>query len=143
MAEVSPSLVLPQILSGEQISFLTPGQQVSRSADLEKRRVSHDKHVAVGTVEVGAHTALLTLCVFIYMAVPFGIATAATIRVGNVRLSNIRSTHLHQASAMLSATTTIPFSKQDHWAKKVTAGTEKAFLLFLEGLDSVEGRHPM
>ena len=38
-----------------------------------------------GTVEVGAHTALLTLCVFIYMAVPFGIATAATIRVGNVR----------------------------------------------------------
>lgn len=38
----------------------------------------------VGTVEVGAHTALLTLCVFIYMAVPFGIATAATIRVGNV-----------------------------------------------------------
>lgn len=28
---------------------------------------------------------MLTLCVFIYMAVPFGIATAATIRVGNVR----------------------------------------------------------
>lgn len=38
-----------------------------------------------GTVQVGAHTALLTLCVLIYMAVPFGIATAATIRVGNVR----------------------------------------------------------
>lgn len=38
----------------------------------------------LGTVEVGAHTALLTLCVFVYMAVPFGIATAATIRVGNM-----------------------------------------------------------
>lgn len=45
-----------------------------------------EMRACAGTVEVGAHTALLTLCVFIYMAVPFGIATAATIRVGNVRL---------------------------------------------------------
>lgn len=30
-----------------------------------------------------AHTALLTLCEFAYVTLPFGIATAATIRVGN------------------------------------------------------------
>lgn len=51
--------------------------------------------VRAGTVEVGAHTALLTLCVFVYMAVPFGIATAATIRVGNVRIFVTRHCHLH------------------------------------------------
>eukprot|EP00884_Botryococcus_braunii_P017297 jgi/Botrbrau1/4250/Bobra.0044s0045.1 len=37
----------------------------------------------LGTVEVDAHTALLTLCEFAYVTLPFGIATAATIRVGN------------------------------------------------------------
>ena len=33
---------------------------------------------------MGAHTSLLTLCVTIFMTCPFGIATAATIRVGNL-----------------------------------------------------------
>ena len=31
-----------------------------------------------------AHSILLTFCVFIYMSFPFGVSTAATIRVGNL-----------------------------------------------------------
>ncbi|CAK0774062.1 hypothetical protein CVIRNUC_004130 [Coccomyxa viridis] len=38
----------------------------------------------LGTVQVDAHNAMLTLCEFSYVALPFGIATAATIRVGNM-----------------------------------------------------------
>ena len=37
-----------------------------------------------GTVQVDAHNVMLTLCEFSYVALPFGIATAATIRVGNM-----------------------------------------------------------
>ena len=37
-----------------------------------------------GTVQVDAHNAMLTLCEFSYVALPFGIATAATIRDGNM-----------------------------------------------------------
>jgi MATE family multidrug resistance protein len=33
---------------------------------------------------VDAHSILLTFCVFIYMSFPFGVSTAATIRVGNL-----------------------------------------------------------
>jgi multidrug resistance protein, MATE family len=37
-----------------------------------------------GTVELDAHTAMLTLCVFLFISFPFGVATASTIRVGNL-----------------------------------------------------------
>ncbi len=37
-----------------------------------------------GTIQVDAHNVLLQLCEFSYVALPFGIATAATIRVGNM-----------------------------------------------------------
>lgn len=37
-----------------------------------------------GTVQVDAHNVMLTLCEFSYVALPFGIATSATIRVGNM-----------------------------------------------------------
>ncbi len=37
-----------------------------------------------GTIEVDAHTAMLTLSVFLFLSFPFGIATASTIRVGNL-----------------------------------------------------------
>lgn len=37
-----------------------------------------------GTVELDAHTAMLTLCVFLFLSMPFGVATASTIRVGNL-----------------------------------------------------------
>ncbi len=37
-----------------------------------------------GTIQVDAHNVVLTLCEFSYVALPFGIATAATIRVGNM-----------------------------------------------------------
>mmetsp|Transcript_7620 Transcript_7620/g.22493 ORF Transcript_7620/g.22493 Transcript_7620/m.22493 type:complete len:596 (+) Transcript_7620:1342-3129(+) len=39
---------------------------------------------ALGTVELDAHTAMLTLCVFLFISFPFGVATASTIRVGNL-----------------------------------------------------------
>ncbi|KAK9809481.1 hypothetical protein WJX73_002316 [Symbiochloris irregularis] len=42
----------------------------------------------LGTVEVDAHTSLLTLCEFTFVTVPFGIATATTIRVGNMLGAN-------------------------------------------------------
>ncbi|BDA44364.1 probable multidrug and toxin extrusion protein 1 [Coccomyxa sp. Obi] len=38
----------------------------------------------LGTVQVDAHNVMLTLCEFSYVALPFGIATAATIRTGNM-----------------------------------------------------------
>lgn len=41
-----------------------------------------------GTIEVDAHNVVLTICEFSYVAVPFGIATAATIRVGNMLGAN-------------------------------------------------------
>ena len=41
-----------------------------------------------GTIEVDAHTSLLTLCEFTFVTVPFGIATATTIRVGNMLGAN-------------------------------------------------------
>ena len=37
-----------------------------------------------GTIALDAHTAILTLCVFLFISFPFGVATAATIRVGNL-----------------------------------------------------------
>ena len=37
-----------------------------------------------GEAQVDAHSILLTFCVFIYMSFPFGVSTAATIRVGNL-----------------------------------------------------------
>ena len=39
---------------------------------------------APGTIALDAHTAILTLCVFLFISFPFGVATAATIRVGNL-----------------------------------------------------------
>lgn len=39
---------------------------------------------ATGTAELDAHTAILTLCVFLFISFPFGVATASTIRVGNL-----------------------------------------------------------
>ncbi|DBB14879.1 TPA: hypothetical protein ACH3X3_004480 [Trebouxia sp. C0006] len=38
----------------------------------------------LGEAQVDAHSILLTFCVFIYMSFPFGVSTAATIRVGNL-----------------------------------------------------------
>ena len=40
--------------------------------------------MSAGTVELDAHTAMLTLCVFLFISFPFGVATASTIRVGNL-----------------------------------------------------------
>ena len=37
-----------------------------------------------GEAQVDAHALLLTCCVAIYMGFPFGMSTAATIRVGNL-----------------------------------------------------------
>lgn len=37
-----------------------------------------------GTVALDAHTTILTLCVFLFISFPFGVATASTIRVGNL-----------------------------------------------------------
>jgi Na+-driven multidrug efflux pump len=37
-----------------------------------------------GTTQVDAHNVMLSLCEFSYVSLPFGIATAATIRVGNM-----------------------------------------------------------
>ena len=37
-----------------------------------------------GTVQLDAHTAIMTLLEFLYISFPFGIATSATIRVGNL-----------------------------------------------------------
>ena len=44
--------------------------------------------LGTGTVAVDAHTSLLTLCEFTFITVPFGIATATTIRVGNMLGAN-------------------------------------------------------
>ena len=44
--------------------------------------------LCTGTIEVDAHNVVLTICEFSYVAVPFGIATAATIRVGNMLGAN-------------------------------------------------------
>lgn len=48
----------------------------------EKRQPLQPLHA--GTIEVDAHTAMLTLSVFLFLSFPFGIATASTIRVGNL-----------------------------------------------------------
>ena len=40
--------------------------------------------VHAGEAQVDAHALLLTCCVAIYMGFPFGMSTAATIRVGNL-----------------------------------------------------------
>ena len=37
-----------------------------------------------GTVQLDAHTAVMMLLEFLYISFPFGIATSATIRVGNL-----------------------------------------------------------
>ena len=39
---------------------------------------------STGTVQLDAHTAIMTLLEFLYISFPFGIATSATIRVGNL-----------------------------------------------------------
>lgn len=47
--------------------------------------VTHDLSVLrAGEAQVDAHALLLTCCVAIYMGFPFGMSTAATIRVGNL-----------------------------------------------------------
>ena len=43
----------------------------------------HGMSVA-GQAQVDAHSILLTFCAFIYVSFPFGVSTAATIRVGNL-----------------------------------------------------------
>lgn len=40
--------------------------------------------ISAGTVQLDAHTAMLTLCAFLFLSMPFGVATASTIRVGNL-----------------------------------------------------------
>ena len=40
--------------------------------------------MCAGEAQVDAHALLLTCCVAIYMGFPFGMSTAATIRVGNL-----------------------------------------------------------
>lgn len=45
---------------------------------------THLSVVYAGEAEVDAHALLLTCCVAIYMGFPFGMSTAATIRVGNL-----------------------------------------------------------
>lgn len=49
-----------------------------------KGRLKSTCAVGAGTVELDAHTAMLTLCVFLFISFPFGVATASTIRVGNL-----------------------------------------------------------
>ena len=47
--------------------------------------ITHDlSAMCTGEAQVDAHALLLTCCVAIYMGFPFGMSTAATIRVGNL-----------------------------------------------------------
>ena len=46
--------------------------------------LKHMKLGILGEAQVDAHALLLTCCVAIYMGFPFGMSTAATIRVGNL-----------------------------------------------------------
>ena len=55
-----------------------------RSSFADKRTEAWFAPCAAGTVELDAHTAILTLCVFLFISFPFGVATASTIRVGNL-----------------------------------------------------------
>ncbi len=57
-----------------------------------------------GQAQVDAHSILLTFCAFIYVSFPFGVSTAATIRVGNLvganrpseaRLAGVSPSDLH------------------------------------------------
>lgn len=41
-------------------------------------------HGVVQALWSWTHTAMLTLCVFLFISFPFGVATASTIRVGNL-----------------------------------------------------------
>ncbi|MEW5319657.1 MAG: hypothetical protein WDW38_010799 [Sanguina aurantia] len=43
---------------------------------------------ALGTIPVAAHSALLSVCTYTFISFPFAVATAATIRVGNLLGSN-------------------------------------------------------
>ncbi|KXZ51860.1 hypothetical protein GPECTOR_11g298 [Gonium pectorale] len=49
---------------------------------------------ALGTVEVSAHSTLLGICTYTFISFPFAVATAATIRVGNLLGAGLA----HQAS---------------------------------------------
>jgi len=59
---------------------------------------------------VDAHSILLTFCVFIYMSFPFGVSTAATIRVGNLvganRPSEAKLAGKHTVDTVLITCTT-------------------------------------
>lgn len=50
--------------------------------------IIHNDHLhgmsIAGQAQVDAHSILLTFCAFIYVSFPFGVSTAATIRVGNL-----------------------------------------------------------
>ena len=69
-----------------------------------------EANTCTGTAEVDAHTILLTLCVFVFISFPFGIATASTIRVGNLLGAN------RPGLARISGK---PCFRQAHWLNDV------------------------
>lgn len=58
--------------------------QVHGFVSLANHGTSRQSCDRAGEAQVDAHSILLTFCVFIYMSFPFGVSTAATIRVGNL-----------------------------------------------------------
>ena len=65
-----------------------PGGQFVNIPPATRRNVSQSREYcrcgSAGTVQLDAHTAIMTLLEFLYISFPFGIATSATIRVGNL-----------------------------------------------------------
>ncbi|KAK9795927.1 hypothetical protein WJX73_005380 [Symbiochloris irregularis] len=57
---------------------------IMMSADASSFDVTTALAGMLSTVAVDAHTIMLTLCVFVFISFPFGVATASTIRVGNL-----------------------------------------------------------
>ncbi|KAL3161013.1 hypothetical protein ABBQ38_009396 [Trebouxia sp. C0009 RCD-2024] len=74
--------VSPQVLSNFLVLGLPGG--VMMAADACSFDVTTVMASILGQAQVDAHSILLTFCAFIYVSFPFGISTAATIRVGNL-----------------------------------------------------------
>lgn len=80
------SLLKAGLSPSTQWAFLQLGLPggLMMAADASSFDVTTAMAGALGTVELDAHTAILTLCVFLFISFPFGVATASTIRVGNL-----------------------------------------------------------
>ncbi|DBA94578.1 hypothetical protein WJX77_010461 [Trebouxia sp. C0004] len=74
--------VSPHVLSNFLVLGLPGG--VMMAADACSFDVTTVMASILGQAQVDAHSILLTFCAFIYVSFPFGVSTAATIRVGNL-----------------------------------------------------------